>query len=95
MQGISDPAEIVGKTDFDMPWAEATADSFRSLDRQIIESGQPEHHVIHYVVTANDRTSWIDTNKVPLRNTVRGNYRRGGYLRRYYRAHQSRDGTAR
>ncbi|WP_051038037.1 PAS domain-containing sensor histidine kinase [Thalassoporum mexicanum] len=68
LAGLADPQEIIDKTDYDLPWAEDAAENFRELDQKIIASGQPEYHVIHYVVTANQRESWIDTNKLPLRN---------------------------
>ena len=37
--GLDSPDEVVGKTDFDLPW-KADAELFRGRDRQVIESGQ-------------------------------------------------------
>jgi hypothetical protein len=36
------PEEIVGKTDYDLPWTKAEADFYRKCDRQIMASNTPE-----------------------------------------------------
>jgi rsbT co-antagonist protein RsbR len=60
--------EIVGKTDYDMPWTKAESDSFVAFDREIMASGQPRYHILESLLRGDGTQSWVDTNKVPLRN---------------------------
>jgi PAS domain S-box-containing protein len=64
--GLSSPMEIVGKTDFDLPWAKNEAMLYRSHDRAVIESGQPRHGMIEPQHQADGGIAWFDTVKVPL-----------------------------
>ena len=66
--GLQDPAEIVGRTDFDLPWARSEAEAYRADDRAILDSGQPRHHYLETQRTADGSTLWIETSKVPLTN---------------------------
>ena len=67
--GFTDSREIVGKTDFDMPWAKTEAEAYRADDRQVIESGQPKLHVIERQLRVGGEIGWLDTSKVPLRDS--------------------------
>lgn len=64
--GLSSSSEIVGKTDFDMPWAPAEAESYRKADRGIMESGKPILHMEQSRREADGRLIWEDRSKVPL-----------------------------
>jgi PAS domain S-box-containing protein len=64
--GLPSPAEIVGKTDFDMPWTSVEAESYRQADRGIMESGKPILHVEQSRHGADGRLIWEDRSKVPL-----------------------------
>ena len=66
--GLSLSSEIVGKTDYEMPWGNAEADSYRIDDRQVITSGKPKLNIIETQYQKNGETIWLETNKVPLRN---------------------------
>jgi PAS domain S-box-containing protein len=55
--------EIVGKTDQDVPWAGAQADS--SQDHHIMESRQPVLNLVQQL-TYGEHTEWRTTSKVPL-----------------------------
>ncbi|HLP05399.1 MAG TPA: PAS domain-containing protein, partial [Paludibacter sp.] len=65
--GLSSPADIVGKTDYDMPWAEQ-AELYTTDDRQVLESGEPKLGYEEPLVTADGSRIWLNTNKVPLRD---------------------------
>ena len=65
---VASPEDIVGKTDYDFPWTREEADFFRECDRQTMESGEPLLHIIEPQQRANDQQTWLDTNKIPLRN---------------------------
>ncbi len=64
--GAVDPAEIVGKTDFDMAWSPEESEFFRECDRRVMDGDTPEYHIIEPQHQASGRKAWLDTNKVPL-----------------------------
>ncbi|MFN5398055.1 MAG: PAS domain S-box protein [Pseudanabaena sp.] len=66
--GLQTIAEIIGKTDYEMPWAETEADLYRDSDRAIIESQIPKLGIEDSQHQANGRTIWTEINKLPLRN---------------------------
>lgn len=62
---VATPADIVGKTDYAMPW-KATAELYRADDRKVIDSGvaklnfeEPQHR-------PDGSTLWLRTSKIPL-----------------------------
>ena len=66
--GLNSSSEIVGKTDYEMPWRNSEADSYRSDDRQVITSGKPKLNIIETQYQENGKTIWLETNKIPLRD---------------------------
>ncbi len=66
--GLSNPAEIVGKTDFDLPWTRAESEAYRADDRHVISSNTPKTHIIERQRNADGMDTWLDTSKVPLMN---------------------------
>ena len=64
--GIRKPEDIIGKTDFDLPWPREEAVAYRDDDREVIERGQPKRHIIEPLQQADGSRLWIDTTKVPL-----------------------------
>jgi PAS domain S-box-containing protein len=65
--GKAGPADLVGKDDYDMAWAEQ-ADLYRADDRKIIESGIARIAYEEPQTTPEGRSIWLRTSKVPLRN---------------------------
>lgn len=65
---VDSPEDIVGKTDYDFPWTREEADFFRACDSHTMESGEPLLHIIESQQRANGQQTWLDTNKIPLRN---------------------------
>ena len=64
--GLTDPDEIVGKTDYDLDWSES-AEQFRAEDRTVIDGGKPEIGVEKPEIYKDGRpTTWARFNKVPL-----------------------------
>jgi PAS domain S-box-containing protein len=70
--GIKSSEEVVGKSDYDLPWEKAQADSFREDDKRVMESGTPEYNIIEPFLRADGTHAWASTNKVPLRD-AKGN----------------------
>lgn len=66
LAGFNSPSEIIGKTDYDLPWGEQQADLYRQIDNTVIETGNPLLN-IEEKLTLEDGTELILlTNKTPL-----------------------------
>ncbi|MBD6617435.1 PAS domain S-box protein [Komarekiella sp. 'clone 1'] len=66
--GLNSPEEIVGKTDYDLPWKKEEADFYRECDIRVMQSNTPEYHIIEPLLRADGKQTWLNTNKVPLHN---------------------------
>lgn len=44
--GVTNPEDIIGKTDFDLPWPQREAEAYRADDQAVISSNQPRLHII-------------------------------------------------
>ncbi len=65
--GLADPADIVGKTDDQMPWR-AQAAFYRADDLEVIASGAPKLLIEEPQTTLEGDTLTLLTSKVPLRD---------------------------
>ena len=61
------PADLLGRDDFAMAWAEQ-AEFYRADDRQVMESGQARMNYEEPQSTPDGRTIWLRTSKVPLQD---------------------------
>jgi len=66
MVGIGNPQDIIGKTDWDLPWKKEETMFFLECDSRIMNSGVPEYHIVEPALNAGGEERWLDTNKVPL-----------------------------
>ena len=66
--GLNSPEEIIGKTDYDMPWTVEEANFYRECDKRVMDSGEAELHIIETQKQSDGRQAWMDTNKIPLRD---------------------------
>jgi PAS domain S-box-containing protein len=64
--GLAWPEDIIGKTDYDLPWKKEESDFYRQCDAEIMQSDTPRYHIIETQRQADGKEAWIDTNKVPL-----------------------------
>jgi diguanylate cyclase (GGDEF)-like protein/PAS domain S-box-containing protein len=64
--GLGSPAEVVGKTDRDLPCTDSEADFYREVDRRIIATDSPEYHIIEPQLRADGRRVWLDASKTPF-----------------------------
>ncbi len=64
--GLGEPEEIIGKTDYDLPWPREDADAYRADDREVMRSNQPKRHIVEPLQQADGLRLWIDTSKAPL-----------------------------
>lgn len=69
--GLGSPAEVIGKTDYDLIPDQDAAAAFRIQDRQIIETDQPVWHTVAPKQKAgpNGETRWLDISKIPIHGT--------------------------
>ncbi len=68
--GVEKPEKIVGKTDYDLAWEESEADFFCECDRRVMGTNVPEYHIVETQLQADGKKAWLDTNKIPLHNTL-------------------------
>jgi PAS domain S-box-containing protein len=66
--GLSSAAEIVGKTDYDLPWAASDADKYCADDLYVMVTGSSKMHILERQLQSDGRVVWFDTSKVPLRD---------------------------
>ncbi len=71
--GFDSPADLIGRNDYQMGWAEQ-AELYRSDDRKVIESGQAKLNYEEPQSTPNGGRIWLRTSKIPLR-AAEGNIR--------------------
>jgi|GEM_PF-2702276 len=65
--GKGSPAEVVGRSDFDMSWS-SVAEQFRGDDSEVMTSGRARLHYEEERVDAAGRRFWLRTSKVPMRD---------------------------
>lgn len=68
--GFVNPAELVGKTDFDMAWKNQ-AELYRGDDTAVMESGKPKLRFEEPQTTPDGRKIWLRTWKVPMHDANR------------------------
>lgn len=64
--GQGAPENVIGKTDYDLPWKKEQSDFFRAMDQRVIQTRAPIYHIIQYQIQADGKHYWVDTNKLPL-----------------------------
>jgi PAS domain S-box-containing protein/putative nucleotidyltransferase with HDIG domain len=69
--GLAEPDDIVGKTDFDLPWPQQDTEAYRADDQAVISSSKPRLHIIEPLQQADGSRLVIDTSKIPLVDTAK------------------------
>lgn len=64
--GLQFGYEVIGKTDFDLPWEKEQAELIRKNDRQIMETGETE--VIEEIIQVKGKDAIFLSHKLPIRN---------------------------
>jgi PAS domain S-box-containing protein len=67
--GFAGSKDIIGKDDYQMGWRDR-AESYRSDDRQVVESGCSNLLIEELLTTPEGKTITILTNKLPLRSST-------------------------
>ena len=63
--GLASPAELLGKTDYEMSWKKDAA-RFQADDRQVVETGVPKLDFEEPQPTPDGGCLWLRTSKIPL-----------------------------
>jgi len=63
--GLVSPTEIVGRTDYDLPWS-AQADLYCADDRLVLDSLTPKLNYEEPQTTPGGDLIWLNTNKIPM-----------------------------
>ena len=67
--GANSSDELIGKTDYELPWTREEAEFYRECDRRVMEADAPELHIIETQLQADGKQAWLDTNKIPLHDS--------------------------
>jgi PAS domain S-box-containing protein len=63
---LRSPEEIVGKTDFDLPFPRLDCEAYRTADAEVMKTNQPMIHKLDIQRRDDGKMTWIDTCKVAL-----------------------------
>lgn len=66
--GFTNSSNIIGKSDFEMPWREH-AKLYGADDSHVMDSGKPKLNYEEPITTSAGNMTWLRTSKVPLRNS--------------------------
>ena len=61
--GYAHPEEIVGKTDYDMPWSAEEAEFFRKIDNEVMATGVSKLNFEEPQTMSDGSTRWLSTSK--------------------------------
>nr|WP_272881618.1 PAS domain S-box protein [Fundidesulfovibrio soli] len=64
--GLKDPGQIVGMTDFELPWLPEETEGYRADDRQVMEGGEPKRNIVEQQMQSDGKRIWVETSKLPL-----------------------------
>ncbi len=66
--GQKSALDLIGKTDFDLPWNQQEAEAFRKDDMRVMDANKAELNIIEPQLQADGKQAWLETNKAPLHN---------------------------
>ena|GEM_PF-728367 len=64
--GLTKAKDIVGKTDYDLPWSKEESKFYRECDRRVMETNQPLYNILEIQKNKTGKSIWLNTNKIPL-----------------------------
>ena len=66
MSGLDNEFDLLGKSDYDMPWTKEESDFYQLCDKRVMKSNDPEFHIQETVTNLSGEMIYVDTNKIPL-----------------------------
>jgi len=67
--GLNCPAEIVGKTDYNMPWSVTDREKYLADDLEVMGDGKEKLHIIEMLHQTDGGVIWLDTSKFSIRDS--------------------------
>ncbi|HEY1025549.1 MAG TPA: PAS domain-containing sensor histidine kinase [Sphingobacteriaceae bacterium] len=67
--GLNNPDEIIGRTDFGLPWLQEESEKYRADDQEVMKRAVAKFHLIETQQQANGNQIWSDTTKIPLKTS--------------------------
>jgi PAS domain S-box-containing protein len=67
LMGVSDPKELIGRTDFDFH-PRKLATKYRNDEISVIKSGEAQLNIVEQVIDPKHNVRWYSTSKLPLRD---------------------------
>ena len=68
LAGIEKPEDIIGKTDYDLPWKKEESDFYTKIDKEVMSKVTPILNIEEPVHKADGKLATILTSKVPMQN---------------------------
>ena len=66
LAGLKSSTEIVGLTDFDLPWSKEETEFYRDCDQRVMNSGLAELGIVETQYNSKGEKTWLETNKSPM-----------------------------
>ena len=66
LTGLNHPEEVIGKTDYDLPWRAQQTAYVRECDARVIETDSPEEYLMETQRQVDGQQIWMNTKKIPL-----------------------------
>lgn len=64
--GLEKTADLIGKSDYDMPWRKEESDWFVACDQRIMAEDTPELNILEPQLQGDGTQAWLSTSKMPL-----------------------------
>jgi PAS domain S-box-containing protein len=64
--GFTDAEQLVGKTDFELPWGPREGKGFVADDQQVMASKKAKYNIFEPITLADGSQRWLETSKTPL-----------------------------
>lgn len=64
--GLVNPEDIIGKSDYDLPWTKDESDFYIKTDKKIMDNDTAEFNIHETQQTSSGEIIHVETNKVPL-----------------------------
>ncbi|MBF0546594.1 MAG: PAS domain S-box protein [Candidatus Riflebacteria bacterium] len=63
---VEDPENIIGKTDYDLPWKKEETDWYRECDKKVLENDTPMLNFHESFLKQDGSLGWIEISKIPI-----------------------------
>lgn len=64
--GFDSPEQLIGLSDFDLPWSREEAEFYRACDAKVMQDNEPQPHIVETQKRADGAQEWLETSKIPL-----------------------------